>query len=722
MLWGTCVPLLIVVANAAEYSLAAFNMQLQPDSEWAKKYAQMHKKHLPSPQQLTEGYRTQQHKKQRAAEKAKVAHEEFLKSPAYHIQMMRRAHKEFQEVHRQNTSANDGPDEAMSAHGLRCGDHIPLADLGIMNNAFTRAVFSSQPHAALLQGGPSMAAPGAGVVQTPADNGRSEMGTVTSVEKPTEVTPFVKVFKDGYSLTGCFKDQMYDFGDMHGDNKDQYRELTNTSIVKYNEVVLKEKQGGMTPKKCYEFCRTVPDMVFFGVKGGRDCYCMPFYKPGASGSDNCDMPCEGDPVQMCGGEEKSSIFEMHMCADTAGDLLYKSVKAEVELVYFYDTAFMADKLGKWLERVGNLLKQVAGSVGDSGATELATEALLQASSLFDPTTGWGACRPKYKMLLDLYNEAEPLYDADFTFADKLQQAEDLMFMMENLRLKLHDCAQDSESNEVQPVYPFYYEFMASLDEQDLQKKMDKYVPSIIGYYPAIYMMNPLALQETSSCKGKLLGRPKPLPFSQCAEVCDMTVHPTRCAGFQYFQFMDGDTQIPLCQMFEEFEEIKTYRCKELRGGLVLEQDTAQAKKTFRGAAAAPGKGSDANLPQDICAEIRTVRKYSYLSCQAMFGKESRVIDLCKEECEDTNGAMNVAVCMGRMSLGKPRIPHIEVRKCFGENQGLTSQANADWRLQEFGVDASGGAGPKIEGEIKMGGTVVEEPYGHVWTPGPAGQR
>merc|ERR1719428_1616288 len=147
-----------------------------------------------------------QHKKQ----KAKVAHKKFLKSPAYHMQMMRRAHKEFQQVQRQNTSANNGPDEAMSANGFRCGDHIPLADLGIVNNAVTRAVFWSQPHAALLQGGPSMAVPGSGVVQVPADNGRSKMGTVTTVEKPEEVTPFVKVYKDGFSLAGCFKDQMYE--------------------------------------------------------------------------------------------------------------------------------------------------------------------------------------------------------------------------------------------------------------------------------------------------------------------------------------------------------------------------------------------------------------------------------------------------------------------------------------------------------------------------------
>merc|ERR1719482_467237 len=139
------------------------------------------------------------------------------------------------------------------------------------------------------------------------------------------------------------------------------------------------------------------------------------------------------------------------------------------------------------------------------------------------------------------------------------------------------------------------------------------------------MMNQIAPREMSSCKGTLLGRPKPIPFSSCAEACDQTTKPVRCAGFQYFQFMDGDTQIPLCFLFEEMEEIRTYRCKALRGGLVLAQESEVAKKTFRGAVntvsvghaskqnntklnvtnkvAAPGKGSGSDLG-DICAEIR----------------------------------------------------------------------------------------------------------------------
>jgi hypothetical protein len=420
---------------------------------------------------------------------------------------------------------------------------------------------------------------------------------------------------------------------------------------------------------------------------------------------------------MCGGKEKSSIFEMHMCQDTSGDLLYHAVKAEMELVYFYDTAFMTDKLGKQLEIAGNMLQKVAGSVGDMGASDLGKEALDEAASLFDPNTGWGVCRPKYANLLDLYNEAKPLYDADFTWAKNLQKAEDTIFMMDNLRKKLNQCAKEAEGP-ILAVYPYYYSFMKSLDEADLQTRTDKYVSGVVGFYPAIYMQDPTFPEEMSSCKGELLGRPKPIPFSSCAEACDQTVHPTRCAGFQYFQFMDGDKQMPLCFLFEKLEEVRTYRCKELHGGLVLDQEKSQAKQTFRGAVAAPGEGSSIHL----CDKVKMVRKYSMLSCASIFGKESKVQEICADVCKDPNGALNTAICMARRSLGlNPRMKHIQVRRCFGDNQKV-SQANADWRLQEFGLDASGGAGPKIEGEIKMGGTVVKEPYGHVWTPGPAGQR
>merc|ERR1719388_165920 len=144
-----------------------------------------------------------------------------------------------------------------------------------------------------------MAQPNAGATQVLADNGRDEMGTVTAAEKGDIITPFVKVFKDGYSFAMCARDGMYDYSDKYGENKDKYKDMYNVSIVKYEDIVLKSKQEPMSPKKCYEFCRTVPDMVYFGIKGGRHCYCTPFPHKAASGSEQCDLPCPGDPTQMC---------------------------------------------------------------------------------------------------------------------------------------------------------------------------------------------------------------------------------------------------------------------------------------------------------------------------------------------------------------------------------------------------------------------------------------
>merc|ERR1719313_438648 len=423
------------------------------------------------------------------------------------------------------------------------------------------------PPKSLLQGGPSMAQPGAGRGQEMKDEGRSTMGQVVDndFEEPDEVLePYFKVFKDGYSFALCTKDVMFDFGDKYGSNKDQYKQQhLNVSIVLYSEIVLKENQKAMTPKVCYEFCRTVPNMVYFGIRTGKDCYCTPFYTKAESGSEACDNQCPGDPMQMCGGKHKSQLYEMHMCADTAGDLLYSAVNAEQELVYMYDTVFMTDKIANWLDSTGQELQKVAGLGSDPGAADLAQLAIDEAVSLFDASTGWGVCRGQYVMLLELYREAKPMYKWDFSFAEQIQKAEDTIMMMDNLKTKLHWCAKRSEGP-IKDTYPFYFEFMGALDEKFFQTAMDKFADAMLGYYPALYSMNPLAKPEMSSCTGTPVGKPMSLPLSGCAEACNrMVTPPYRCTAFQYFQIQDGDKQKPLCFLLREIETIRSYRCEGL---------------------------------------------------------------------------------------------------------------------------------------------------------------
>jgi len=684
----------------------------QPDPDWQKTVAEHRRKPQPSPQQLAAKFQ----KAEIAKKVDKRKHQAYLKSPEHHAEM----------VHAGNKIAEHARHETPVPDQRHCGMALPYSKSGYKNNDIVRGIFhlADSWHAApkmksLLQGGPSMAQPGAGRGQEMKDEGRSTMGQVVDndFEEPDEVLePYFKVFKDGYSFTLCAKDDMYDFGDKYGDNKDQYKQdHLNVSIVKYSEIVLKEKQKAMTPKICFEFCRTVPNMVYFGIKAGRDCYCTPFYTKAESGSESCDNQCPGDPMQMCGGKHKSQLYEMHMCADTAGDLLYSAVNAEQELVYMYDTVFMTDKIANWLDTTGQELQKIAGLGGDPGAAGLAQLAIDEAVSLFDASTGWGVCKGQYVMLLELYREAKPMYKWDFSFAEKIQEAEDTIMMMDNLKQKLHWCAKRSEGP-IEDTYPFYFEFMSALDEKDFQTKSDKYNDALVMYYPALYYINQLADPEMSSCTGPPVGKPMSVPLSGCAEACNrMVTPPYRCTSFQYFQIQEGDKQKPLCFLFREIESIRSYRCEGL-------PSLTQTNTAFRGVQSKSVISSNTTAKTQLCESVKQAKRFSGMSCQAMFGADSNVIKGCPDECAANQGMKYTALCMTKLSASKPMSEVKEVRKCFGSGNGPQDQSNADFRLVEFGTDASGGGGPKIEGDIDMDGVIIKEPYGFVWTPGPAGFR
>merc|ERR1719428_2081582 len=92
----------------------------------------------------------------------------------------------------------------------------------------------------------------------------------------------VKVYKDGYFHLRCMMDKMEQAADYHDElqREHKYNVHTNVSIVRYTDRVDVEKQQSMTPSICFEFCRTVPDMLHFGLVNGRDCYCAPYYMQG----------------------------------------------------------------------------------------------------------------------------------------------------------------------------------------------------------------------------------------------------------------------------------------------------------------------------------------------------------------------------------------------------------------------------------------------------------
>jgi len=242
-----------------------------------------------------------------------------------------------------------------------------------------------------------------------------------------EFKPFEKVLKDGFLPAACVKDYMYNHGDKFGDNRHSYKlgSSANVSIVHYDAFVPKEDQVEMTQKVCFEFCRTVPNMGFFGIANGRGCYCTPYFDQMAGDSSDCDAVCEGEKTLMCGGKSKSSIFAMHMCDSTAEDLSKRSRKAGLVQKEIESGVKRAKKLSTNMQDTAAKLQQSFGAVGDSGATALMQEAKVFAGDLVhqaeDAEAGAAALGELSKSASALNDFADP---ATVTKAERVMEGID----------------------------------------------------------------------------------------------------------------------------------------------------------------------------------------------------------------------------------------------------------------------------------------------------------
>jgi hypothetical protein len=187
-----------------------------------------------------------------------------------------------------------------------------------------------------------------GDTQTEADNGNEANGKIG------DTTVHTQIYKDGYWMVGCMADGMYAKGDKFGDGAMAYEKgyAHDTSIVRYDVHVERESEKKMTPRVCFDFCRSVPDMAFFGLINGRECYCAHFYKT-TTGDGACDRPCEGDSSTICGGETMSTLYQMHECvgafAQEVGEVIADSEELDEELYYFdYELSDIAD----WMQASG----------------------------------------------------------------------------------------------------------------------------------------------------------------------------------------------------------------------------------------------------------------------------------------------------------------------------------------------------------------------------------
>lgn len=175
----------------------------------------------------------------------------------------------------------------------------------------TRGIYQSTPTSTLQK---KAGLRGVHAVMQPGSDQTLASGGATGKVAGTEVGS--TVLKDGFWEVGCYTDKMVTSADKFGDEKDKYKDVAGVSIANYADLIDDADKMPMTPTVCFEFCSTIPDMVFFGITEGRSCYCTPYFSPGPGDGSKCDAVCEGDTTLMCGSTSgRSSVFEMHVCEE-----------------------------------------------------------------------------------------------------------------------------------------------------------------------------------------------------------------------------------------------------------------------------------------------------------------------------------------------------------------------------------------------------------------------
>jgi len=356
------------------------------------------------------------------------------------------------------------------------------------------------------------------------------------------------VMKDGFFEVDCVKDYMYNHGDAAGANKHEYEvgSTSGVSIVHYSMLVPKEDQQPMTSEVCFNFCRTVPDMLFFGLMAGRECYCAPFFKPMAGDSSKCDAVCEGNPTTMCGGMSKSSIFEMHFCDSTAEDLAKTAEKAGDFLSEAKPIGETAMEDAEKLQAAAETGQATFGNAGDTVMSDLMQSAKVFAGELTHNIEG------AVKLGKELEKEVEDakgMDGADFTDPEKMKKAEDLMKTMDEMlskmevakdeAMKLHELARGTEYKDGE---------LKKVDDEPLKQ-----------YTPIMYFVDKEYESMPSTCGGDTMKKPMLASSAQdCAAACD--VEGIACAGFSYVDVKDAQDKV--CFLFSKFKSVTYYtECK-----------------------------------------------------------------------------------------------------------------------------------------------------------------
>jgi len=355
---------------------------------------------------------------------------------------------------------------------------------------------------------------------------------------PSALQPFpTTITKDGFFLVDCVKDAMYVHGDKFGNNKYQYKmeDVSSSSIVHYNDHVVKEDRQAMTHEVCFRFCRMIPDMGFFGISNGVDCYCTPFYTPMASDSSECDSVCNGDNMQMCGGKSKNSVFAMHTCSDTESELTTASQSATEANLKLGSAISDVDTIAQAGEGAAADMQQLFGSAGDPAAANLMQNAKIWAGKCQDAARAGREL--KTALATAVSNAATVTSGGNFKTEAAATAAEDSTRDLDKQTVQAKEATQKLEAIKGQLV---------------VHKEAGKIVNASGQYMPIMYFVDKKQVNHPQTCGGDLATTPlMGVTRDECAASCD--AHVGKCVGYGFFE--KGSS---VCFLYSKFTSVQFY--------------------------------------------------------------------------------------------------------------------------------------------------------------------
>lgn len=333
---------------------------------------------------------------------------------------------------------------------------------------------------------------------------------------------------------------MFYFGDKFGDNKYDYNQgkISNVSIVLYDQLIPKMDRERMSFDVCFSFCRTVPDMAFFGIQNGRNCYCAPFFKAMEGDDSQCDAVCEGAPGQACGSKTKSTIFEMHECADTL-EVLGDEVKALGDMTGSLQDAHEAlQKASDDMQSAAEYLQKMFGSIGDPVASDL-----MQKTKVYAGELNKAAKKGK---------DADDALTAMKEAASKLQGKQKLTFeeteAAEELTVSMKGKIAEAEAM----VKSLSGTLNDTLPNPDAKKDEEK------EFYKVMYFVDKEYDGVPSTCGGDAYKNPMAGSLEACSQACDLNSGGEHCVAFNFMPSKIKGLGGGLCTMFSKLTSVQYY--------------------------------------------------------------------------------------------------------------------------------------------------------------------